>query len=111
MPKSALNIGYIILLALLALRFLGQIAFAALSFPDIVSSIVYLIVGIVYLSSIVGIYSKKKWGYYVAIAIGAFDLISSLIVFEFISTIFAAAVDLIIIYLAYKGQMKLKKKK
>jgi len=67
----------ITLLILLTLRFIVQVVFSIIS-ADILSRIIFIFLSLIYLSAIVGIIARKRWGIIISVVIAGIDMLSAL---------------------------------
>lgn len=91
----------IFLLAILIIRMLMQIVVAMQGSIGGATEIAYLLFALLYLAAGIGIARKKRWGAVTAIIIGIIDLLSALALGG-TSAIGAGAVDILILFLAYR---------
>lgn len=103
------NIILIILIALLAIRVIGNFIGAVIS-PDTFFLAVQAIFAVIYLLALIGTIKRKKWGLILIFIAAGIDLISALFIGGF-SGLGAGIVDVVLIVLAYLEYRKLQYRK
>ena len=96
MEKKKYSTGTMILLMLLGFRLFGQMEM-------LMTSPGALIMFLIYLSALIGVFMKKRWGAAMGGLVGGIDLAMSLLLTGGANRIGAVVIDLAIIYLSYKN--------
>jgi hypothetical protein len=100
--KKQFNVISVILIALLSIRFISQVVIGVLSIENLLFLSVVAVFAIAYLLALIGVILKQKWGSILAIIIAIIDLISAFTIIGESLVFWAAIMDVILLFLAYK---------